>query len=177
MTRPTFPRVLLLMACCAPALVAQTQSGDPKLSDVMAAFNQRLEANREGDTERIERLMAAEYVQTDISGYVQNKTTWLNEYFRPLAQLIKAGKFRWEVFDTKVESMSVYNRFAAVIVGTLEAKGRGATYDAQKHTWVEDANGSFGGTLRFTHVYIQRDGVWLLAALHNAVPFSPPSAR
>jgi hypothetical protein len=177
MTQPAFPHVLLLIVCCAPALVGQTESTEPKVSHIMAAFTQRLKARREGDTETIARMMTDEYVQTDISGYVQDKTTWLNEYFRPLAQLIKAGKFRWEVFDAKVERFSVY-KDTAVLIGTLEGKGRGATFDPQKHTWVEDANGSFSGTLRFTHVYIERDGVWLLAGLHNAVPLtSPPSAR
>jgi hypothetical protein len=34
--------------------------------------------------------MADEYLQTDISGIA-----WLNEYFNPLAELIKAEKFRW----------------------------------------------------------------------------------
>jgi hypothetical protein len=40
-------------------------------------------------------------VQTDISGYVQNKSAWLNEYFRPLAALMKADKFRWDTYEEK----------------------------------------------------------------------------
>ena len=34
-------------------------------------------------------LLADEYLQTDISGYVQNKATWLKEYFEPLAELTR----------------------------------------------------------------------------------------
>jgi len=34
-----------------------------------------------------------------IFGRVQNKTAWMAEYFRPLAALIKNGKFRWERYE------------------------------------------------------------------------------
>ena len=63
--------------------------------------------------------MADEYLQTDISGCVQNKTTWLNEYFTPLAELIKAGRFRWEVFDEKDVQLQVFGD-SAVAVGTFQ---------------------------------------------------------
>ena len=66
-----------------------------------AAMDERRKASIKGDTEKIASSLADEYLQTDISGYVQDKTTWLNEYFKPLAELIKAGKFRWEVYDRK----------------------------------------------------------------------------
>ncbi len=105
-------------------------------------------ANIEGDVETVANSMTDDYVQTDINGYRKDKTTWLNEYFKPLADLIKAGNFRWDEYERK----------------NLQFR------------WVADPNATFSGTLHFTHVYIKRNGKWLLAALHNQIPLPPPNA-
>jgi len=136
---------------------------------------ERRKASIEGDTEKIANSLADDYLQTDISGYVQDKTSWLNEYFKPLAELIRAGKFRWEVFEEKFIQIRAYGD-AATVMGSLELKGAGARVDRDRHTWVVDAEAHPALTLRFTRVYIKRDGKWLLAALHNAVPL-PPAAN
>jgi hypothetical protein len=132
-------------------------------------------ASLDGDSEKVSSLMAGEYLQTDISGHVQDKQTWLREYFNPLAELIKAGKFHWEIYDRKDVQFRIYGE-SAVAIGSLEAKGIGAKWVPQSHTWTADPNAAFSGTLRFTHVYVKRNGRWLLAALHNAIPVSstPP---
>jgi ketosteroid isomerase-like protein len=150
---------------------ASDSSSEAELRAVMA---ERRKASLEGDSEKVASSMADEYRQTDISGYVQDKTTWLNEYFKPLADLIKAGKFRWEVYEQKDVQVHIFGD-CAVVIGKLEAKGRGArATPPPQHTWIADPNASFSGTLRFTHLYIKRNGKWLLAALHNAVPAPPP---
>lgn len=147
-------------------------SAEAELRTVMA---ERLKANIESDTEKITSSLADDYLQTDISGYVQDKTAWLNEYFKPLAELIKAGKFRWDVFDEKDIQLRMYGD-AAVVIGKVELKWSGARPTAQ-HTWVADPDARASATLRFTRVYIRRNGKWLLAALHNAVPVPPPTAN
>ena len=144
-------------------------------SELRAVMAERHKANLEGDTEKVASLMAEEYIQTDINGYVQNKSAWLSEYFKPLAELIKAGKFRWEVFEQKDVQVHIYGD-SAVVIGSLEAKGSGARPDSERHTWVADPNAGFSGTLRFTRLYVRRNGRWLLAALHNSVPL-PPASR
>jgi hypothetical protein len=68
-----------------------------------------------GDTEMIANSMANDYIQTDIAGYVQNKTAWRNEYFKPLAELITAGKSHWEAFDKKDIQIRMYGETAIVI--------------------------------------------------------------
>jgi ketosteroid isomerase-like protein len=140
--------------------------------ELRAAMAERLKASIEGDTEKIASSMTDDYLQTDISGYVQDKATWLNEYFKPLAELIKAGKFRWEVYERKDEQVRIYGD-CAVVIGALDLKGSGARPTPQ-HTWVAAPNASFSGTLRFTHVYVKRKGKWLLAVLHNQLPQAPP---
>jgi ketosteroid isomerase-like protein len=144
-------------------------------AELRAAMGERLKASLEGDTEKIASSLADEYLQTDINGYVQDKTAWLNEYFKPLAELIKAGKFRWEVFEQKDVQIRIYGD-CAVVIWALELKGSGARPTPQ-HTLVADPSASFHRTLRSTAVYIRRNGKWLLAALHNAVPLPPPPAK
>jgi len=61
---------------------------------------------------------------------------------------------------------------AAIVMGTLELKGAGAGWGEQ-HTWVADPDAHPGATLRFTRVFIRRNGKWLLAAIHNALPPPP----
>jgi ketosteroid isomerase-like protein len=165
--------VFLLMTCCWRASMF-AQATNSSEAEVRAAMEERRKASQQGDTEKVLSSLADEYLQTDIGGYVQDKSTWLNEYFKPLSELIKAGKFRWEVYEQKDVRIRMYGD-CAVIVGALEAKGSGARYVPIQHAWVADPNASFSGTLRFTHVYIKRNGRWLLAALHNAVPVSPPA--
>jgi uncharacterized protein (TIGR02246 family) len=156
-----------------PVLPQINGSAESEIRSVMA---QLLKASLEGDSDKVASLMTDEYIQTDISGHVQDKATWLKEYFNPIAELIRASKFRWEVYDRKDVQIHVYGD-SAVVVGTLEAKGSGARWVPQTHTWAADPNASFSGTLRFTHVYVRRNGTWLLAALHNAVPVSSPPAK
>ncbi|HXM21030.1 MAG TPA: nuclear transport factor 2 family protein [Terriglobales bacterium] len=141
-------------------------------SELRAVMADRRKAALEGDTEKVANSMAEEYVQTDINGYVQDKSAWLGEYFKPLAELIKAGKFRWEVYEQKNVQVHIHGD-GAVVIGSLEAKGSGARADRERHTWVADPNASFSRTLRFTHLYARRNGRWLLVALHNSVPLPP----
>ena len=147
-------------------------TSDSAVAEIRAAMAERLKASLEGDSDKVASLLADEYLQTDISGHVQDKSAWFREYFNPIAELIKAGKFRWEVYDQRELQFRTYGD-SVVVVGVLDAKGRGARWVPQSHTWEADSNASFSGTLRFTHVYVKRNGKWLLAALHNAVPFPP----
>lgn len=124
-------------------------------------------ANIQGDVDTVANSITDDYIQTDINGYRQDKTTWLNEYFKPLADLIKAGKFHWDEYERTNLQFRFYGQ-CAIVTGELHAKGTGAKPGAQ-HTWVPDPNASFSGTLHFTHVYIRQNGKWMLAALHNQI--------
>lgn len=165
-------RIGLLLCLFLLMFLPTARATDSVPSDLRAVIAERQKASLEGDSSKASSLMADEYIQTDISGHVQDKATWFKEYFDPVAALIKAGKFRWEVYEQKDLQFRVYGD-SAVVMGLLEAKGAGARWVPQTHTWAADPNASLSGTFRFTHVYIKRNGKWLLAALHNAVPFSP----
>jgi len=136
----------------------------PDLQSAMAA---RQKANLEGDTEKIERLMTDEYLQTDIFGRVQNKSEWLADYFKPLAALIKAGQFHWDLWEEKNVQIRQFGD-VVIVVGTLTLKGSGAS-PVPGRGWVASPQATFGPVdLRFTRIWIKRSGKWLLAAVHNA---------
>lgn len=134
--------------------------------ELRMAMAERHKAMLAGDVDVVDRLTADEYVQTDISGYVQDKSAWLNEYFRPLAALMKAGKFRWDAYEEKDIQVRMFGD-GAVVIGSMNLKGTGAKPNG--HTWVESAGTTFAGTLRFTRVWVNRSGSWRLAALQNAL--------
>jgi Domain of unknown function (DUF4440) len=135
-------------------------------SDLRVAMDERHKAMLAGDSETVERLTADEYVQTDISGYVQDRSTWLNEYFRPLATLSKAGRFRWDTYEENDVQIHMFGD-TAVVTGSMALKGNGAKPSG--HTWVESPETTFAGTLRFTRVWLNRGGSWQLVALQNAL--------
>jgi ketosteroid isomerase-like protein len=159
--------LLLTTYCWGVSACAQAPDSSSE-AELRATMAECRKAALEGDLEKIASCLADQYLQTDIAGYVQDKTDWLNEYAKPLAALIKAGKFRWEIYDPKDVQIRMYGD-AAVVIGSLELKGSGARPTPQ-HTWVADPDAHVSLTLRFTRVYIKRNGKWLLAALHNAVP-------
>lgn len=132
-----------------------------------AAIEQRHQAMLDGDEGGVDRLTAKEYLQTDIFGRVQNKATWMSEYFRPLASLQKAGKFRWERYEESDVQVTMLGQ-TAVVTGALSMKGTGAKFTTGK--WEESPQSTIEGTLRFTRVWVKQDGAWVLAALHNAIP-------
>lgn len=149
---------------------SSTLTAESELRAVMAEMQK---ASMEGDETTVANSMADDYLQTDISGYRQDKTTWLKEYFRPLADLIKAGKFHWDEYERTNLQFRIHGD-CAIITGDLQLKGAGAKPGPQ-HTWLADPTASFSGTLHFTHVYMKQNGKWLLAALHNQM--APSSAK
>jgi ketosteroid isomerase-like protein len=143
-------------------------------AELRAFMTELRTANIQGDVDTVANSITDDYIQTDINGYRQDKTTWLNEYFKPLADLIKAGKFHWDEYERTNLQFRFYGD-CAVVTGELHAKGTGAKF-GPPHTWVADPNASFSGILHFTHVYIKQNGKWMLAALHNQIPLPPANA-
>jgi hypothetical protein len=83
--------MLLLTTCCWAVSVCAQAPDSSSEAELRAAMAECRNAALEGDLGKIAGCLADEYLQTDIAGYVQDKTAWLNEYAKPLAALIKAG--------------------------------------------------------------------------------------
>ncbi len=174
---------LILVSLLAGVAIRTAWAQDSKVKDLATlepdlkvAIAAREKANLQGDTAQIEALMAAEYVQTDIGGRVQSRSEWLASYFKPLAEMIRAGEFRWTVWEeTEVQARSFGD--TVVVVGNLKLEAVGASF-VPGRDWVKSPGSRLGpATLSFTRVWIKRDGKWLLAAIHNAVPPPPPVVK
>ena len=98
---------------------------DSDEADLRAFMSELRRANIEGDVETAANSMTDDYIQTDINGYRQDKTTWLNEYFKPLADLIKAREFHWDEFERKNLQFRFHGD-CAIVTGDLQLKGTGA---------------------------------------------------
>src|SRR5438552_12892931 len=135
----TVSLTLMFAAVASLSLLAAEPISRSSEADLRATIAELRTASVEGDTQKIVASMTDDYLQTDISGVVQDKETWLKNYFIPLAELIKAGKFRWEIYDEKDVKVRIHGD-TGIVIGTLEAKGSGARFDVERHTLVADPN-------------------------------------
>ncbi len=148
--------VFLLSIGCS---ISQAQSpsekrvpGKPSDAEVLKAGDKFYDAFIAGDVETVKRMTAEEYLQTDVLGRVQDKSAWLAEYYMPIVERMKAGKFKWELFERKGIQVRRYGN-VAVLIGLTRFKGS------------DDAK---TGELRFTQVWLKRKGGWQRVVLQNA---------
>jgi len=146
--------------------MVQTAAGQSSAkAEVLAALAERDKAFVTGDETKVAQLMSEDYLQTDVSGHVQDKQAWLNEYYRPLALLLKAGETRCATFDRS-------NIVVRDLGDTVVVAGEQTFKFAGVNPWNPKVTFQPGPprVLRFTHVWIKRDGAWKLAVVHNAIP-------
>ena len=151
--------------------LVQTAAGQSSAKDeVLAAFAERDKVFAAGDEARMAQVMSDDYLQTDVSGHAQDKQAWLNEYFRPLAALLRSGETRVTTFD---RSDIVVRDFGDTVV----VAGKQTFKFAGVDPWDPRVNFQPGPprVLRFTQVWIKRGGAWKLAVVHNAIPQEQPN--
>jgi hypothetical protein len=156
--------MLLLSAILCAAVQTATGQSSAK-AEVLAALAERDKSFVTGDETKVAQLMSEDYLQTDVSGHVQDKQAWLNEYYRPLALLLKSGETRCATFDRS-------NIVVRDLGDTLVVAGEQTFKFAGVNPWNPKVTFQPGPprVLRFTHVWIKRDGAWKLAVVHNAIP-------
>ena len=97
--RTLAPLLVLLISVTLPGM-AQTTTGQSSAKDeVLAALAERDKAFVAGDETKVAQFMSEDYLQTDVSGHVQDKQAWLKEYFGPLAPLLRSGQTQVTAFD------------------------------------------------------------------------------
>ena len=158
-----------LLVCLITAIwcgMAQTTTGQSSAkAEVLAAVAERDKAFVAGDETKVAQFMAEDYLQTDVSGHIQDKQAWLNDYYRPLAPLLQSGKTRLATFDRSDIAVRDFGD-TIVVAGQQTLKFVGV------NPWNPNATYLPGPprALRFTHVWIKRGGAWKLAVVHNAIP-------
>jgi hypothetical protein len=95
----TLTPLLVLLISAVLSGMAQTKTGQSSAkAEVLAALAERDKAFVAGDETKVAQFMSEDYLQTDVSGNIQDKQAWLNEYYRPMAPLLQSGKTRWVTF-------------------------------------------------------------------------------
>lgn len=108
----------------------------------LAAEQQFRAALIEGDAEALDRLLAEDFALADLQGGEQPKAA--------LLALIRSGQLNFEAIEPVETRARLYGR-TAVITGRTQIRGR-------------FAQTSFAAHSRFTHVFIEQRGRWLLVA-------------
>jgi len=146
--------LLIIVGSISPAQSPDQRqtSTAPSEAGVRQAVDRFYGAFLAGDIATVEHLTADDYVQTDVNGKVQDKAAWLAEYYRPIVAHMKTGEFKWELFERKIEQIRLYGKVAVLIGRT-----RLATKTSSKPR-----------ELRFTQVWVKRNGEWQRAIFHNA---------
>ena len=157
--KPTLLLAILLAALWSPS--AYPQSPEPAQTsptsadaEVLKAVDEFYKAFLAGDIETVTRMTADDYLQTDVNGQVQDKAAWLAHYYEPMVRGVKAGTFKWEVFERKDIKVRRYGD-VAVLIGRTRLKRNGPNSVARE--------------LRFTQVWVKREGRWQRAVFHNAL--------
>ncbi len=166
--RTVTPLHILLAGVLLCGMVQTTTGQSSAQAEVLVALAERDKAFVAGDETKVAEFMSEDYLQTDVSGNVEDKQAWLNEYYRPLAPLLKSGKTRLATFD---RSDIVVRDFG----DTMVVAGKGTLKFVGVNPWNPNATYLPGPAraYRFTHVWIKRGGAWKLAVIHNAIPTEP----
>lgn len=137
-------------------------------AEVLAALAERDKAFVAGDETKVAQFMSEDYLQTDVSGNVQDKQAWLNDYYRPMVPWLKSGKTRWVTFD---RSDIVVRELGDTVVVAGKQTIKHIGVDPWNPTDITPPDSPRPPrSLRFTHVWIKRGGAWKLAVVHNAIP-------
>jgi ketosteroid isomerase-like protein len=159
---------VLLMSALLCGMVQTAAGQSSATTEVLAALAERDKAYLAGDETKVAQFMSEDYLQTSVSGDVQDKQAWLKEFYGPLAPMLRSGKTRYVTFE---RSDIVVRDFG----DTMVMAGK----QTLKHVGVDPWDPKIAipadsprppGTLRFTHVWIKRGGAWKLAVVHNAIP-------
>jgi ketosteroid isomerase-like protein len=156
---------MLLVSAILCGMVQSAAGQSSAKADVLAALAERDKAFVAGDETKVAEFMTEDYLQTDVAGKIEDKQTWLNEYYRPLAPLLKSGTTRLATFDrSDIVVRDLGDTFIVAGLGTLKFVG--------VNPWNPNASYSPGPPLayRFTHVWVKQGGAWKLAVIHNAIP-------
>ncbi|NUM77860.1 nuclear transport factor 2 family protein [candidate division KSB1 bacterium] len=125
----------------------------PNEQEVRDAFTQFSDAFVKADTIVLRSLLADDYVHTNADGGVLDKTRWL-AFAKTRHEDLQSGRVRIDTYRNDDLRIRVYGNTAVVT-------GRNTTIG------VRDGQ-AWKMNLRFTNVWVKREGRWQRAAFHDS---------
>ncbi len=134
-----------------PAAATTPASTENVEQTIRRLENERSQASLQSDTAVLDRILADDFSTVGTSGAVRNKAQWLADN--------KSGALKAEsqIFDNV--NVRVYGD-AAIVTGLMTQKG-------------QDKGQDISGQIRYTRVYVKRNGQWRLVAGHNSRAAQP----
>lgn len=126
--------------------------------EVRNAFSQFSDAFVKADTAVLRSLLADDYVHTNANGGVLDKTRWL-AFAKTRHEDLKSGKVKIDAYRNEDLRIRVYGN-TAVVTGLNTTIG---FRDGKE--WKMN--------LRFTNVWLKREGRWQRVAFHDSNAASP----
>jgi ketosteroid isomerase-like protein len=144
------PSTVLGQGTGTPAALKPGQDTSAKAA-ILQMERDRRDAMIRGDAQALGRLLSDDYIGTGARGAVRNKAQVLAQY--------SSGEVRYESIDAAALAVRLYGN-VAVVTGRTSSKGKekGKSVDSEH---------------RFTRVWVQQQGRWMLVASHS----SPAEAR
>jgi ketosteroid isomerase-like protein len=141
----TFRKTYLIATALAVALLvsAQTKVAPAKDDDVRAVERERVRAVVAADTAALGRLLGNDLTYTHSTAWVETKAQFLES--------LRSGALKYEKMDHRDVQARVYGA-AAVLIGLS---------DVRVHS---PRAGQVEMQIRFTAVYVNRDGRWQMVA-------------
>ena len=124
---------------------AKASGGGGAQAELERLEKERAEAVIKGDTAALDKMTADDYMLTDVNGKMRSKSETM--------EAIKSGAIKLTSNDIDDVKVHVYGN-AAVVTGRSTAKG---TIDGKE----------MEGPVRFTRVYVRRNGTWQSVAFQQ----------
>jgi hypothetical protein len=156
-SRAGLAALITLAAAVATAIAGQALEAaapEPGTSDLARAHERRFEAMVAGDAAALAELLADELTYAHSDGRVETRAELLAS--------IASGALRY--LAIRSEGESVIRRYGGDTVGVITGAGRFRVRLGEREGEV---------SLRYTSVYVHRDGRWQLAAWHSSAVRAP----
>jgi ketosteroid isomerase-like protein len=149
----------LALAMFAPGNPASAQTA-PVPAGVLAASNARDAAYIAGDATALAPYLADDFLETDEFGVVRTKSTWLNSFFAPIAQLIHSGQYKLVTYQRSGLQARTFGN-VVVVIGALQQRSSLQSVASSDSPAVN---------YRFTEVWVQGSAGWKLAIAQKDRP-------
>ncbi|MDX1938971.1 MAG: nuclear transport factor 2 family protein [Saprospiraceae bacterium] len=131
---------------------------DVNIHDKEVQVRQALEAFSKAfviaDTTQLSGMLTENYLHSNNGGVPIGKKIWL-QYVQSRKAALLAGTLRIDTYQNEEIIIKIYNN-TAIVNGLNIAKG------------IQDSK-FFATKIRFTHTWVQEDGIWKRASFHDSV--------
>jgi uncharacterized protein (TIGR02246 family) len=150
-------RLFCIIVALAFSFGTGAETADQFEQEIRVVLQKFAEAFSQSDVDALQKLIADDYVHTNLDGSVLNKTQWL-DFAKVRKGEMSSGKMKFTEYRFDDIQVRIYGN-TAVVTGKAVTAG------------VKEGK-TFKSDLRFTNVWVRRENRWQRVAFHDS-PISP----